>query len=167
VLSRDRDLWRERSVDLGLCVAVLAALVAVLITTKSTSDWITPFLQAVAAFGLLFRRSKPVTVATLMVLGALPLLAEDTWPGLLPNVDQEGVWVPLATPIACYGLIVYGTDMVVAALFIGTLTLIGTRPWAPPRRFPTGPREPNGSSICSPSRRGRTNGPGSRWRCTT
>lgn len=131
VFSQDKDLWRERSLDLGLCVLVLAALVAVLITTKSTSDWITPFLQAVAAFGLLFRRSKPTTVVILMVIGALPLLAEGIWPGLLPNVDQEGVWVPLATPIACYSLIVYGTDLVVAALFIGALTIIATRPWVP------------------------------------
>ncbi|TPQ17330.1 sensor histidine kinase [Streptomyces sporangiiformans] len=123
--------WGDRAVDLVLCLLVLAALAAILRSTQSTKDWISPMLQAFAAFSLLFRRTAPMWITGLMLVAAMPLFVEGVFPGTMPEVDRAGVWVPLAAPFACYSVMVYGADLARGWGLTGVLTLIATRPWTP------------------------------------
>ncbi|MFH8979029.1 sensor histidine kinase [Streptomyces sp. NPDC017890] len=129
--TRTSYSWCDRAVDLVVCLLVLAALAAILRSTQSTQDWVSPMLQAFAAFSLLFRRTAPMWIMGLMLVAAAPLVVEGVFPGTMPEVDQEGVWVPLAAPFACYSVMAYGTDLARAWALTGVLTFVATRPWLP------------------------------------
>ncbi|MGW2332174.1 sensor histidine kinase [Streptomyces sp. NPDC001700] len=123
--------WGDRAVDLVLCLLVLAALAAILRSAQSTKDWVSPMLQAFAAFSLLFRRTAPTWIMGLMLVAAMPLLVAGVFPATMPEVDRAGVWVPLATPFACYSVMVYGSDLARGWGLTCVLTLIAARPWTP------------------------------------
>ncbi|MGW0960008.1 sensor histidine kinase [Streptomyces gelaticus] len=129
--TRTSYSWGDRAVDLVLCLLVLAALAAILRSTQSPKDWISPMLQAFAAFSLLFRRTAPMWIMGLMLVAATPLFVAGMFPGTLPEVDQAGVWVPLAAPFACYSVTAYGADLARAWGLTGVLALVAARPWSP------------------------------------
>ncbi|WP_064745244.1 sensor histidine kinase [Pseudonocardia acaciae] len=91
-------------------------------------------IQAVLAATLLFRRSAPLTVLTLMLLSTIALIpVGQWWPNLMLSMigDINQGWLVLAVPFAAYAALVYSSDRRRAWIMSGAIMVVATRPWDP------------------------------------
>lgn len=89
-------------------------------------------IQLPTALLLFARRRIPVTVGVVVTACSAVMLASVYLaPGtLVPTYNPTAQWVPIATPVTVYNLVVHGRNRIAVWALAGLLALIAVRPWA-------------------------------------